>query len=326
MARLLLLLAMLGAAAGAWAHEVRPALLRITEVSPGQVDILWKRPAADRRLVGLTPHFNSQPLADPTGMVVTPQAETRVWRGVELMLEGATIHIDGLERTITDVLLVVERLDGSALTTVLKPQASDFVVGSQKPLDTAASYLSLGVGHILLGPDHLLFLVGLLLLLNGPLVLVKAITSFTVAHSITLALITLGHIQPNVALVEALVALSVVVVAVEAMRLYRGRPSLLQGHPWLIAFAFGLLHGSAFGGELVEIGLPPEHLVTALLLFNLGIEVGQLLFIAVLLGLAWLARAPLASLPAWTRQAPAYAVGCFGAFWFFERLGEVFPV
>ncbi len=207
---------------------------------------------------------------------------------------------------------------------MLTPDAPEFRFANHDPLASLFAYFELGISHILTGPDHLLFVLALLLLLRSFPTLLKTVTAFTLAHSITLALITLKIISPQIALIEALVALSIVFTAVEVTRFHRAQSGMMQRHPWLIALVFGLLHGSAFGGELVQIGLPPETIVSALLLFNLGIEIGQLLFIAVVLlvrHLIWLRKPIIPS----TELATAYAIGSLGALWFFQRMGDIFP-
>jgi hypothetical protein len=150
--------------------------------------------------------------------------------------------------------------------------------------------------------------------------LVKTITAFTLAHSITLAATTLHVIVVQPALIEALVALSVLFVAVELVDGYCGRGGLATRYPWLMALVFGLLHGAAFAGALADIGLPPHAIAPALLLFNVGVEVGQLMFISVVLGMGWAASRLPTPLPAWTRWIPPYAIGSLSAFWVFDRL------
>jgi len=161
---------------------------------------------------------------------------------------------------------------------------------------------------------------GLVLLTRGMWPLVRTVTAFTVAHSITLALATLGYVHVPPAPVEALIALSIVFVAVEVVHLHRGREGLTARKPWLIAFAFGLLHGLGFAGALSEVGLPPGHIPTALLFFNLGVEIGQLVFIAAVLGLAALIRRIPVAQPRWVKLTAPYAVGSIAMFWVFERV------
>ena len=183
-------------------------------------------------------------------------------------------------------------------------------------------------GHILTGPDHLMFVLGLLLLSGIGWRIVKVISAFTVAHSITLALAALGYIHFPSAVIEALVALSIVFVAFELVPRPDAPPSLTRRFPWLIAFVFGLLHGMAFAGALAAIGLPARAAPQALLLFNLGVELGQLMFIAgtigVIFALRWVrARVPLDTAMV-ARLAPAYAIGGCAMFWLFDRLAAAY--
>ena len=189
--------------------------------------------------------------------------------------------------------------------------------------DTARRYLALGVEHILLGIDHLLFVLGLLLIVRGPWMLIKTVTAFTIAHSLTLALATLGLVEVPSRPVEAAIALSIVFLAVEILRARRGRIGLTHRFPWLIAFAFGLLHGLGFAGALAEIGLPAGEIPPALLFFNLGVEIGQLMFIAAVWSVRWAARRLEVAWPAWVEPLPAYAIGTVASFWLIERVSTI---
>jgi hypothetical protein len=188
-------------------------------------------------------------------------------------------------------------------------------------------YTVLGVEHILAGVDHLLFVLGLLLIVSGQTIrigmLIKTVTAFTVAHSITLGLATLGFVDFPSRPVEAAIALSIVFLAMEVVRGWEGRQSLTHRQPWLVAFGFGLLHGLGFAGALADVGLPQAEIPVALLFFNIGVEIGQLLFVAVVLaGLALIRRIP-APLPAWAAYAPVYLIGITGAYWVIERVAAM---
>jgi len=250
---------------------------------------------------------------------------TRVWRvrgGAPL--DGQTLRVEGLEHSVTDVLVRVSAPADRSLDLVLRPSDPSVRLNLAPAKGMAVpGYLKLGLEHILTGFDHLLFVLGLLLLIGSNWRLVKAVTAFTAAHSITLALAALGYLQFPSAAIEALVALSILFVAVELTK--NGRPdlTLAQRRPWLIAFLFGLLHGMAFAGVLADIGLPPGSAPEALLLFNVGVEIGQLLFIAVVLGMLAICRSVSQRrewrVPAWSAQAPAYAIGGLSAYWLIER-------
>lgn len=317
----------LAALAPAQAHEVRPALLQIVEQSPGTYQVTWKQPAMGDMVLHLTPHLSGGALeAKPSQETATPGFIQKIWR-VEhgAPLDGQTVTIEGLPQTVTDVLLRVSAADGRQVDGVLRPAQPSQKLSLSPPSGLAVpAYLKLGVEHILTGFDHLLFVLGLLLLVGPNRQLVKAITAFTVAHSITLALAALGYIAFPSAVIEALVALSIVFVACELAAGPERRDTLTRRRPWLIAFAFGLLHGMAFAGALAQIGLPPKAAPQALLLFNLGVEIGQVTFIAaVLLVLAIARRTPAARYlrdPRLSIVAPAYVIGGLAAYWLIERI------
>jgi hydrogenase/urease accessory protein HupE len=320
-ALLLLSLALLAAGRAA-AHEVRPALLQITERADGGWRIQWKQPAMGEAMIRLEPHLSSGWLeAPPDTEYAAPGFVVRTWEvASRAPLDGQTLRIDGLRRSITDVLVQVELADGRRVEALVKPVNPTLRFRlAQAPAPSVPAYLKLGVEHILTGVDHLAFVLGLLLLVGANAGLVKAVTAFTVAHSVTLAAAALGWVNVPSALVESLVALSIVFVAAE---LLRPEPGLTRRRPWLVAFAFGLLHGLAFASALAEIGLPPTAVAASLLLFNIGVEVGQLMFVAVAVAaMLALRRLPL---PRGAGLAPPYAIGSFAAFWFIERVAAVF--
>ncbi|THD80558.1 MAG: HupE/UreJ family protein [Phenylobacterium sp.] len=320
-------LAWVGAWTAAQAHEVRPALLQIVEHGPHAYEVTWKQPAMGEMVIHLTPHLSGGALeARPTGEAATAGFIEKTWR-VErgAPLDGQTVSIEGLPETVTDVLLRVTTADGRQVDDVLRPAEPSEKLALAKPSGLAVpAYLRLGIEHILTGFDHLLFVLGLLLLIGPNWRLVKAISAFTVAHSITLALAALGYIAFPAAVIEALVALSIVFVATELAAGPSRADTLTRRHPWLIAFSFGLLHGMAFAGALAEIGLPPKAAPQALFLFNLGVEIGQLTFIGVVLGVwALVRRTPLRGVLRYPRlagAAPAYAIGGLASFWLIERI------
>ncbi|SPJ28253.1 HupE/UreJ family protein [Falsiruegeria mediterranea] len=209
---------------------------------------------------------------------------------------------------------------------VIEVALAEWLAGSGTPLKAAKRYTILGIEHILIGIDHLLFVLALLFVVGGGWMLVKTITAFTVAHSITLGLATLGYVSLPSAPVEAAIALSIVFLASEIIGHARGRQSLTFKAPWLVAFAFGLLHGLGFAGALSEIGLPPSEIPVALLFFNVGVEIGQLLFVGVVLTLTWL-LSQLALSSWWTKVVQGvvvYAIGTVAAYWLIERTLSMF--
>jgi len=314
------------AALPAAAHEVRPALLQITQQPDGAWQVLWKQPIVGDMGLHLVPHLSGGGLdraADAESS--TPGFLLRTWRLPKTAaVDGQTISIEGLDQSVTDVLLRIDA-DGKAINAVIHPADPTYPIHLAGPKGTALpAYLTLGIEHILTGADHLAFVLGLLLLIGPSWRVVKAVTAFTVAHSITLALAALGYVHFPSAVIEALVALSIVFVAGELLP-RPGRPeTLTHRHPWLIAFTFGLLHGLAFAGALSNIGLPPRAEPLALFLFNVGVEIGQIAFIAaavlVIFALRWLRPRLKLDTPAVARALPAYAIGCLAAYWLIDRL------
>jgi hydrogenase/urease accessory protein HupE len=317
----------------ALAHEVRPARLEIIEQPVHHFTITWKQPVSGERAVHLKPilsnHWLDAPPADQfatAGFLITTWA---VDRSDPEPLAGQQIHVDGLAATITDVLVTVTLADGRRTDNILTPSRPTMILAFERARSLAVpAYLMLGIEHILTGADHLMFVFGLILLVGLRPALVKAVTAFTLAHSITLCLSALDMIHVPSALVEALVALSIVFVAAELLRSPGPTPSLARRYPWAIAFIFGLLHGLAFAGALAEIGLPPHDIPLALLLFNLGVELGQLAFIALMVPLMLALHGFAADRPVLLQRVsitgPSYVIGVCAAFWFIERIGAAF--
>jgi hydrogenase/urease accessory protein HupE len=323
-----LLGAAFAAAAPALAHEVRPAYLELREVGAGRFGVLWKVPARGEMRLSLAVRLPARCTAtEPPRRIDAGGAITERWQ-VECTdgLFGETVAIDGLDATLTDALARVERADGTSQVARLTPTAPAFIVESApRPLAVATTYVRLGIEHIWLGIDHLLFVLGLLLLVQGRRRLIGTITAFTVAHSITLAAATLGVVRLPQAPVEAVIALSIFFVAGEIVHEREGRSGWTRRWPWLVAFSFGLLHGFGFAGALREVGLPEQEIPIALLCFNLGVEIGQLLFLAAALpAIGWIRRTRFAS-PAWAWRVPAYGIGGIAAFWTIERVAAFWP-
>ena len=314
--------------AAAHAHTSLPAYLGLTELAPGTFAVIWRVPAVEGPPPAIVPVLPAHcTVPDIPTEVELPGSV--VTNGVvacgETGLAGETIAIDGLRVTIMDALVRIAFADGASVTQILRPQEPSFVVGRQSSGRVDGwGYFRLGVDHILSGIDHLLFVFGVLWIVAGFRRLLKAITAFTVAHSITLGLATLGFVRVPTAPVEALVALSIVFLAVEIAQRDRGDPSLTYRRPWIVAFAFGLLHGFGFAGTLSEIGIPPADIPLALLSFNLGVEAGQLAFIAAALALLGSLRTLEIRPRPWMRAAPAYTIGSLASFWFLQRCAVVF--
>jgi hydrogenase/urease accessory protein HupE len=306
------------------AHEARPAYLELKETAPGQFDVLWRTPvlAGMRLPVMLQLPADVKNLREPSVQELTDSLLER--RSIDAGpngLSGKRIEFPGLQLTITDVLVRVEMRDGRNWMLVARPtQAWIEIAEARGAAATAATFLTQGIEHILLGVDHLLFVFGLLLIVRTPWMLVKTITAFTVAHSITLAIATLGYAQVPAPPLNTLIALSILFLGPEIVRAWRGETSFTIQHPWVVAFAFGLLHGFGFASGLAAIGLPRADIPLALLAFNVGVEIGQLAFVALIL---LMVRAFRVLEMHWSRTAqllPAYVVGSLGAFWTLQRL------
>ncbi len=236
-------------------------------------------------------------------------------------LNGQIIGIDGLNKTLIDVLVNVNFLNGETISIMLQPDKTSMIIPEKETLlNTIKTYLFLGTEHILLGIDHLLFVLALLLITPGFRKLVKTITAFTVAHSITLSLSALGFVGLPGPPVEAAIALSIVFLAVEITKYYKGEESLAIKHPWIVAFSFGLLHGFGFAGALTSIGLPQTTIPAALLFFNIGVELGQLVFILIVLLFIWLLKISKIKFPSGLKLVPVYGIGSIACFWLIERI------
>jgi hypothetical protein len=313
------------------AHEIRPASLVITERSAESYDVVWKQPVVGTMAIHLVPHLSSGALdRAPDQFIAAPGFLIKSWSiSGGAALDGQTVIIEGLEHTVTDTLLRVNSLDGREINAVIRPSAPEFLLSLSGPKGVAVpAYLALGVEHILTGADHLMFVFGLLLLVGIKWRIAGVVTAFTLAHSITLALAALGYIHVEPSVVEALVALSIIFVAAELIPRPGKPPTLTQRQPWLIAFAFGLLHGLAFAGALAEVGLPKDAALFALFTFNLGVELGQLIFVVAAIGaIMVLRRIPMfaaGSLHHRLAQVPAYGIGAAASYWFIERMVAVY--
>ncbi len=308
-------------AISAQAHELRPAFLQVDEVAPEQYAVTWKVPARGELRMALYVHFPAacRQVSEPVeGYIDT--AHVSRWRVTcDGGLTNQTVSIDGLTSTYTDALARIVSLDGTIQTSRISPKSPEMIVADRPTaLATAGTYFSLGVEHILLGFDHLLFVLALLLLIRDLRSLLLTITAFTAAHSVTLAFSALGIAAAPQPPVEALIALSIMFVASEIVRGSQG--NLSSRYPWLVSFLFGLLHGFGFGGALREIGLPQKDVPLALLTFNLGVEVGQLVFVGVtLLGVACIRLRPDFNVSR-ARLLLAYFVGTVSAVWFVQRV------
>jgi hydrogenase/urease accessory protein HupE len=316
-------------ATGADADVFQPAYLELREAGNGEYEVMWKVPVLGEEF-RLSAYVvfpeDAKRLTEPR-VVTSGGAWIERWRvRREGGLAGETIAIEGNAAGVTDVIARVERLDGTSQVERLQAGAPRFVVlPPTGTTEVAWSYLVLGVEHILGGVDHLLFVLALLLIVHDARRIVATVTAFTAAHTITLAAATLGWLRIPGPPVEAIIALSVVFVASEVVHGLRGRKGLTAQAPWVVAFSFGLLHGLGFAGALAEVGLPQKAIPLALLMFNVGVELGQLAFVAAVLGAAALLGRLIAVRPVWTAGAIAYGIGAVAAFWTVERVASFWP-
>jgi hydrogenase/urease accessory protein HupE len=325
--RRLLLLALfcLGFPSLAITHEVRPAYLELRQKDISHYSVLWKVPGqGDDMRLGIYVELpaNCNKLGESQA-VFSNNAFIERW-SVDCSggLVGHTVGIAGLSATVTDVLVRIERADGTSQVARLNPARTTFAVEAQSSrYEIAGTYFRLGVEHILTGIDHLLFVLALLILVSGVKRLIATVTAFTVAHSLSLAGATLGWVHVPQPPVEACIALSIVFVAAEILR---RRTGLTAKFPWVVAFTFGLLHGFGFAGALSEVGLPQHAIPVALLFFNVGVETGQLLFIgavfAMIAAARYLTRRGSLALPNWAWRIPPYAIGTMATFWLMDRV------
>ncbi len=301
----------------AWAHEARPAYLEIKETAPGQFSVLWRTPLLSgmRLPVMLKLPDNARNIKEPSLQELADSLVERRWIDAgPTGLAGKRIEFVGLQGTITDVLVRVEMLDGRKSTTIARPsQPWVELAASQTSWGVAGTYIVQGIRHILFGADHMLFVLGLLLIVKDRWMLLKTVTAFTVAHSITLAIATLGFAEAPMLPLNAAIALSILFLGPEIERSWRGETSFTIRHPWVVAFAFGLLHGFGFASALTSAGLPRHELPLALVTFNVGVEIGQLSFVALVLLLERSFRVLEVRWPRWTQAVPGYTVGSLAA-------------
>ena len=316
----------LGFGALSYGHALQPGYLELRLIEKDLYAVVWKTPASGGRPMAISAQLPER--CDPR----TPGQP--IWNGAAYVvrwtancpggLEGGLIHIDGLDQTSTDVLVRFDFADGVNQAHRLTASDPSFTVPTQpSSLEVVRTYLLLGFKHILSGVDHLVFILALLLLVNGVRRLIITVTAFTIAHSLTLAGATLGFVQMPGPPIEAVIALSIAFVASEIIHSRRGKPGLTERYPWVVAFTFGLLHGFGFAGALAEIGLPQSSIPIALLFFNVGVEIGQLFFIASVFAIIALARQITRRIdvprPAWAWAVPPYAIGSLAVFWVIQR-------
>nr|WP_010133707.1 HupE/UreJ family protein [Microbulbifer agarilyticus] len=309
------------------AHEIKPAYLELTEASNDIWEVLWKMPIKGGIPAPMEPTLPTN-CREQGERVSFEVAGARVYRwrlACAGGIDGLPVAIAGLQHSMTDALVRIAGIDRPVQTVRLTPRQNSTLVDVTPGAGAIAwSYFSLGVEHILLGIDHLLFVFALLLIVIGWRRLLATITAFTVAHSITLSVASLGLVQVPQAPVEAVIALSILLLAAEIVRTQFGRPGQTHRSPWLVAFGFGLLHGFGFAGALTEIGLPATDIPLALLSFNAGVEIGQLLFVVGVVCVGYLAIGVAQRYRQLVRLAAAYSIGSVAMFWTIERVSAFY--
>jgi len=299
--------------ATAQAHETPIAVLQLKEDKSGKFFVNW--------IFSSSKGLNPPTAVFPKHCTYAPPMLDCGARGLE-----GTLSVEKLGEIYSGTVVRLTHKDGKtqAFTLTGGNPSINFAPGGGESLSARAhlvsAYVSIGFEHILLGVDHLLFVLGLIWLVRSPVMLFKTITSFTVAHSITLAAATLGWVGVPERPVNAAIALSIVFVGVEIIKLQRGETSFTIRHPWVVAFAFGLLHGFGFSSALTKLGLPQDSVVLALLSFNVGVEIGQLAFVFVVLAVQWAHRALDVRFHPRLNPFPAYAIGAIAMFWFLGRM------
>ena len=305
-----------------YGHEVRPAYLGIKQVNDTTYQVVWKIPALGEMIPKITPIFPTKwdiILEDARLIDGALRSQYRII--AQEPIHSEKIMIEGLSKTIMDVLVNIELEAGEHYSQILTPDKPFYKIPEEPSTwQVINSYLQLGINHILLGIDHLLFVLALIIVTHGKWRIVKTVTAFTIAHSITLSLAALGIVNVPIPPVEAIIALSIVFLAREILLHNELKNSLTYRKPWLIAFTFGLLHGFGFASALSETGLPQSSIPLALAFFNIGVEVGQILFVFVVLASIWLFNKTKLEIPKRFNKWPAYLIGSMATFWVIDRV------
>jgi len=313
-----------GLSSKAFAHESQPGSLELKQLGSNRYEVIWRAPIYYGR-----PHparlqlpDNWQTVGEPTVRQLPDSAlHRRIVKVAKESIDGSVIRFPGLEATITDVFVRISRLDGTKVTLIVRPTRPFAALRGERPwYISSGEYIYLGFCHILMGIDHLLFVLGLLIIVNNRKMLIKTITAFTLAHSITLAIATLGYASAPGPPLNAAIALSILFLGPEIVRVWRGETSFTINHPWVVAFAFGLLHGFGFASGLSTAGLPKGEIPLALLMFNIGVEFGQMAFVALILLICRSFKVLEVHWPRWVEFVPGYTIGSLGAYWTIQRV------
>lgn len=324
--RLVACILLMGAATAARADTLRPGYLALTQTSADHWQMVWRVPIRG----GIGPH--ARPILPDNCAISGPVHRTREAEAVVVRADvacrgpiaGGRVGIADLSSNSADILVRIAplRQPTEALRITPAHPVTHLPSAAENPgrLAVAATYFRIGIDHILEGYDHLLFVISLVLLVANGWAVVRAVTAFTIAHSLTLAGVTMGLFGLPQAPVEAVIALSILFLAVEIVKNDPAAPRLSQRLPWLVAFAFGLLHGFGFAGALREVGLPQGDVPLALVAFNLGVEAGQIAVVAATLMLLWLLGRLRPHAVALSVRTATYAIGITAAYWLIERM------
>ncbi|MDX2416719.1 MAG: HupE/UreJ family protein [Xanthomonadales bacterium] len=324
----LLVLILTGLAGIATAHESQPGLLEIRQLTTNRYEVIWRAPIyfGNPHPATLQLPESWKTIGEPTVKQLPDSAlHRRIVDVPEGTINGSVIRFLGLEATITDVFVRISRLNSNETSLVVRPTKPYTELRGERPwYVSSGEYIILGFHHILMGIDHLLFVLGLLIIVSGRRMLLKTITAFTVAHSITLAIATLGYATIPAPPLNATIALSILFLGPEIVRVWRGKTSFTIRHPWVVAFGFGLLHGFGFATGLSTVGMPTTEIPLALLMFNIGVEFGQLIFVLMILLIAKSLKILEFRWPRWVDYLPGYAIGSLGAYWTIQRTVMMF--
>ena len=304
------------------AHEVRPAYLGIKQITDSTYQVLWKIPALGDMVPKVKPILSDDWAKGKVDSRKIPGAVKHEWEFVATNgIKGSEIRVDGLSKTIMDVLINIELLNGEQYSQIIKPDRPFYTIPMEPSnWEVIQTYLLLGIDHILLGIDHLLFVLALVFVTRGKWKIIKTVTAFTIAHSITLSLAALNLVRIPIPPVEAIIALSIVFLAREILLHEEGKESLTYRQPWIVAFAFGLLHGFGFASALSETGLPQSAIPLALAFFNIGVEIGQVAFVILILLLEYILKSSNWTMPLWVKKSPVYLIGGMSFYWLFDRI------
>jgi hydrogenase/urease accessory protein HupE len=306
------------------AHTIRPAYLELNAIGETTYSVKWKVPIEEKIKLTIKPHFPEDCQMDKSSFYRVKDKDIILsyWTlSCKKTLLGEKITINDIEKNQAEVLFYFKQ-DEIIYFKKINPQHKvASITNLPNKMTVAKEYIYLGITHILLGYDHLLFILGLLFIVRGFKRLIQTITSFTLAHSITLGLSIFGYAVVETKFIEILIALSIIILAVEIIYADKNRYGLLSAYPWVIAFFFGLIHGFGFSFALMELGLPQAELTLSLLFFNVGIEVGQLLFISVMFLIYFLLKKFLSEDKLLKGKTfLVYLIGTMAAYWFIERL------